>query len=115
MVTQSENEFWTFSTLRSPKDKRYPVSGNRRFGIVKAVDNKTYVYAMGADRRTDLMTVPPAVWFGGHQLWSSFQQKIKALIDANGGHATVLLPTSRRYDWPHVMSAYYAPTGAWVG
>jgi hypothetical protein len=115
MVTQSENEFWTFSTLRSPKDKLHPVSGNRRFGIVTTVDKKIYVYAMGADRRTNLITVPPAVWFGGHQLWISFQQKIMALIKDHGGVAEVLPPISRRYDWSHVMSAYYAPTGAWVG
>jgi len=118
MATQSESTSWIFSTVNSPNDGSHPVSGNRRFGVFLADDEKIYVYTMGADRCTDrLIATTPAVeivWTGADQTWKSFQSKITDLIKNHGGIANAMQPISRRYDWPYIMSSYFSPKDNWL-
>ena len=118
MVTRSEDDNWTFSTVKSPRDENHPVSGNRRFAIMVAGNGKTYLFTLGTDRCTNRDVVDSRavelVWAGADQLWKSFQQKAHDLIESMGGHATIVPPISKRHDWSHVVAGYFGPTSAWI-
>ena len=118
ITTLSEDMLWSFTTLHSPSEGSHHLSGNRQFGVVQTDDNRTLVYTMGAERCNNYRyvqdpTLQEDVWYRADRLWRSFQGKIEAIVSTHGGKATVLAPFSRRYDWPHVMSAYFAPTMDW--
>lgn len=119
MVTRSEDDNWTFSTVKSPRDQDHPVSGNRRFAIMVADDGKTYLFTLGSDRCTDYriasspLLIEP-VWFFADKLWKSFQQKAADLVGSLGGIANIVPPISKRHDWSHVVTGYFGPTSAWI-
>jgi hypothetical protein len=54
------------------------------------------------------------VFGAAHQLWLSFQRRLAAFVNGNGGLATIEPPTSKRYDWPTVQATYHHPSTAWV-
>lgn len=119
MVTRSEDDNWTFSTVKSPRDQDHPVSGNRRFAIMVADDGKTYLFTLGSDRCTDYriasspLLIEP-VWFFADKLWKSFQQRAADLVRSLGGVANIVPPISKRHDWSHVVAGYFGPTSAWI-
>ncbi|MDG4798155.1 peptidoglycan-binding domain-containing protein [Micromonospora sp. WMMD1082] len=109
-------DHWVFSTLWTPDDGGHPVSGNREFGYTAASAGEFVFYARGADRTTAALdsAMSTTVFGAAHQLWLSFQRRLAAFVNGNGGLATIESPTSDRYDWPTVRSAHHHPTTAWV-
>jgi len=109
---------WTFSTLWTSGDLAHPVSGNRQFGYYSRPDPNAagsmgYIfYSKGADRATGVIDYigSSIVFRAGHQLWSSFQSKIESFVNANGGAAIHVNPTSERFDWDAVRRVCFFPT-----
>jgi hypothetical protein len=107
---------WTFSTLWTPNDLNHPVSGNRQFGFVPGVAGESIFYTRGADRVTTWVDDLAAdiVFTAGHRVWISFQKKVAAFVNSNGGLATIIPAISNRYDWSTVQASYHHPMETWV-
>jgi hypothetical protein len=107
--------YWRFSSIYTQWDSYHPVSGNREFGI-KQVGPHWEFYTRGADRtsNTQYHINNLFVFDGGHQVWLSFQRKLAAFINNNGGSATPLVAISQRYNWVEICRGYWYPTRAWI-
>jgi len=116
VLAEISSHHWVFSTLWTPDDGGHPVSGNREFGFVPGAAGESVFYTRGADRTTSIADeLGSAMVFGAaHQLWLSFQRRLAAFVNNNGGLATAEAPSSNRFDWPSVQAAYHHPTVAWV-
>lgn len=105
---------WRFTTLTAPDTGSHPVSGHREFGIRNYGDSKHILYTRGADRFTYANTggiLDTGAFFGSDDLWESFQEKVVAYVNRNGGSATVLTPFQRQFSWPVATSALsHSPT-----
>jgi hypothetical protein len=110
------SDHWIFSTLWTPNDGGHPVSGNRRFGFEPGNAGEFVFYTRGADRTTagldDLLA--GTVFGAAHKLWLSFQRRVAAYVNNNGGLAHAEDPKSDRYDWPTVQITYHNPTVDWA-
>ncbi|MFD5321478.1 peptidoglycan-binding protein [Streptomyces sp. NPDC127098] len=109
-------DHWVFSTLWTPDDGGHPVSGNREFGFVPGAAGEFVFHTRGADRTTSVVdSVAEATVFGAaHRLWLSFQRRLAAFVNGNGGQATIENATSARYDWPTVQAGYHHPSTPWI-
>jgi peptidoglycan hydrolase-like protein with peptidoglycan-binding domain len=109
-------DHWIFSTLWTPDDGSHPVSGNRMFGFVPSSAGEFIFYTRGADRTTSIVdeTLSATVFGAAHRLWLSFQRRVAAFVNGNGGMAAAETPLSNRYDWPTVEAVYHRPTIAWI-
>jgi len=93
IVTENTENHWTVSTVRTPLDAQHPVSGNRSWGY--SYDNTGYhFYVTGADRLTspvhDLFNSLTGIPFAkADDLWTSYQNKLSAFINANQGLASI--------------------------
>jgi hypothetical protein len=106
---------WVFSTAFTPADLNHPVSGNRAFGV--RAEGATFVaYTRAADRTTTLAdsAISAMVFDAAFRLWLGFQNRLFALIVANGGIGAIEPPTSCRYDWPTLRAAFHRPTVPWI-
>jgi hypothetical protein len=102
---------WIFTTLRTPQDSSHPVSGNREFGFFSSQDGWMF-YVRGADRVTDGLTwaVTPIPFVLADSLWCSFQEKVSAFVNQNGGSAIVEPdPISERVPWGGVELLFFKP------
>jgi hypothetical protein len=113
VVSQSTTTKWLFSTIHAPNTGDHPVSGQREFGIATLDNGNMVVYTRGADRTTGVLEtigggfVPGDVTGIGNlspfgaadRLWQSFQAKVVAFVNANGGVAAVQSRYSRRHNW----------------
>ncbi|MFI6959874.1 hypothetical protein ACIBJI_41230 [Nocardia sp. NPDC050408] len=109
-------DHWTFSTVWTPGDGGHPVSGNRRFGFEPRSAGEFVFSTRGADRTTSQLDhqLAATVFGAAHQLWLSFQRRVAAFVNNNGGRAHIEDPTSDRYDWPTVQATYHHPTVEWA-
>ncbi len=107
---------WIFSTIRTPDDLNHPVSGNRQFGFFPSVAGEFVFYVRGADRLTTFIDeiLGETVFAGANNLWLSFQRRVAAFVNGNGGLATIESPLSDRYDWLAVQADYFNPTETWI-
>ncbi|MCO8269652.1 hypothetical protein M1L60_03490 [Actinoplanes sp. TRM 88003] len=108
---------WIFSTLVGPPEHSagHPVSGNRMWGIDPYGDGWT-LYTMGADRVTTalesgLNSITGVAWRGADRLWTSFQMKVAAFVNANQGVATASYKRSERFDWDVIAPQLAVPLG----
>ena len=93
---------WRFTTIETPDTGSHPVSGHREFGIRETDNGKFIVYTKGADRFTYTSAggaLETAAFAAANQLWESFQEKVAAYVNANGGVASVLRPFRRHFEW----------------
>jgi len=58
--------------------------------------------------------VAQAVFAGADALWTSFQQKVVAYVNGNGGAATVAPRTWNRYPWNAVSARYLSASERWL-
>lgn len=117
VLSESATDHWTFSTLWTPSDLDHPVSGNRRFGFSPVPGTGELIfYTRGADRVTTSGNnlIGQEMFEGADRLWTSFQERVAAFVNANGGAATVEPRTWNRYGWPAVQQAYFHPTVIWL-
>jgi hypothetical protein len=116
VAAEITTDHWIFSTLWTPNDGGHPVSGNRRFGFEPRSAGEFVFYTRGADRTTggldDLMAA--TVFGAAHRLWLSFQSRVAAFVNNNGGIAHIEAAKSDRYDWPTVQLTYHHPAVDWA-
>ncbi|KQQ78773.1 hypothetical protein ASF73_04485 [Xanthomonas sp. Leaf131] len=89
-----EPQRWRFTTVHTEWSGDHPVSGHRELGVRDDAGTPVF-YTRGADRWTG---GPGASigFFAADRLWKSFQRKLSAWIQANGGAASVPAPFSER-------------------
>lgn len=96
--TLTEGQCYAVTTINTPWSGDHPVSGHRQFGFYEQ-DGVVAFYTRGADRST--LPIPGTewlIWRGAHALWQSFQRKVAAFINSNGGRATIVRPFSERFN-----------------
>jgi hypothetical protein len=115
LCARAASDHWLFSTIKAGTDGYHPVSGNRQFGFQPSGDGYVF-YTRGADRASgvELWTAGDSVFSGGDELWRSFQRGVAALVNSNGGSATIGSRFSERFDWDQIMAAYHRPTESWI-
>ena len=87
VLSEVSTDHWIFSTIWTPEDGGHPVSGNREFGFAPSSAEEVIFYTRGADRTTSVAdSLGEATVFGAaHQLWLSFQRRLAAYVNSNGG------------------------------
>ena len=112
VLSEISPNHWVFSTIWTPDDGSHPVSGNRQFGFVPSSTGEFSFYIRGADRTTSAADSlgEATVFATAHRLWLSFQGRLAAYVNSNGGRATVEPASATRYDWPTVRAQYHQPT-----
>lgn len=96
IVSGTSGNKWTFTTIKEPKYKTHPVSGNRDFGYLTNPDGSYTFYTRGVDRLTNWDGEFVQDHLGGipfknaDKLWKSFQSKIYQFVEDNHGFSTVL-------------------------
>jgi N-acetyl-anhydromuramyl-L-alanine amidase AmpD len=98
VISDVKPQFYAVTTIRTPRTGDHPVSGHRQFGYF-VTGGATTFYARGADRAT--LGFPGTEWLifkGAEMLWESFQRKLSAFINDNGGAAEILEPFSERFN-----------------
>ncbi|MBT8410001.1 MAG: DUF3238 domain-containing protein, partial [Alphaproteobacteria bacterium] len=103
-----ESNRFRFTTIKTPRSGEHPVSGHREFGVREEGDGHVF-YTRAADRATDGIA-ETIVFAGADHLWKSFQTKLAAFINDNGGSATILPRFAERFH-PDVVRILY-PAGA---
>jgi hypothetical protein len=112
VISAAEAQYYAVTTIRTPDTGDHPVSGHRQFGYFIEGATTTF-YTRGADRST--LPIPGfewLIWTGAEGLWQSFQTKVAAWVNDNGGSATILAPFSERFNptamrltWGHFDTA----------
>ena len=101
---------FTFITLETPWDSEHPVSGVRDFGFVQNPDGTYSFYTRAVDRMADGLdyavansSIPnDAAFFGSDALWTSFQDKLEAFVNFNGGQAVAYDRDTFRPKWEKI-------------
>jgi hypothetical protein len=116
VAAEIASDHWIFSTLWTPDDGGHPVSGNRRFGFEPRSAGEFVFYTRGADRTTTVVDsrLAATVFGAAHHLWKSFQLRVAAFVNNNGGRAHIEDAKSDRYDWGTVKASYHHPTVSWA-
>ena len=98
VISDVNSQRYVVTTINTPWSGDHPVSGHRQFGYF-VVDNLTTFYTRGADRATlGFPGTETLIYAGGEALWESFQSKLAAFINDNGGAATIVAPFSERFN-----------------
>ncbi|GEM_PF-1059401 len=105
------NGHWMFTTIKTPYasltqglDGEHPVSGHRKFGLIKSGSSYT-IYTRGVDRVTGglgaTLLGQQNMFEKADLLWQSFQQGIKSYIQNNsyGNTVTINIPAKWRPKW----------------
>ncbi len=99
-------EFYAVTTIEAPNTGSHPVSGHRQFGYYQTANGWVF-YTRGADRSTaPLPGTEWIIWQGAEALWQSFQAKMVAFINGNGGEASARTPFSERFNATAVRLTY---------
>lgn len=101
----SEPRRWRFTTVHTEWSGDHPVCGHREFGVRTDADGTVVVYTRGADRATDGIGEGIA-FFGADHLWRSFQARVVAFVQAQGGVAAAAAPFSERFH-PRLVEILY--------
>lgn len=113
VASSSAANRWRFSTVTTPRSGEHPVSGTREFGFFVDSNGDHVFYTRGADRSTGAReTMGDFLTYGGaDQLWKSFQNKLVAFVNANGGSAAPVARFSERFKWS-VVNILLSPQGS---
>jgi N-acetyl-anhydromuramyl-L-alanine amidase AmpD len=99
VVSAAEPKFYIVTTINTPWSGDHPVSGHRQFGYIAEEDGTTTFYTRGADRATlGFPGTESLIFYGGKKVWESFQSKLAAFINDNGGMAQIISPFSERFN-----------------
>lgn len=99
VISAVEPQFYIVTTINTPWSGDHPVSGHRQFGYTNEEGGKTTFYTRGADRATlGFPGTEHLIFLGGEKVWESFQRKLAAFINDNGGVAEIISPFSERFD-----------------
>ncbi|MFA5618746.1 MAG: hypothetical protein WDA08_00420 [Weeksellaceae bacterium] len=110
------NGHWIFTTIKTPYgnltqglDGPHPVSGNRKFGLIKNQDGTYTIYTRGVDRVTrglyaHIFPGQNFMFEKADNLWKSFQDGLKEYIQNNsyGNTVTKNAPVTWRPNWSEV-------------
>lgn len=93
---------WIFTTVEAPDPGLHPVSGHRGFEIFEMrPETGVYIFhTMGVDRKSKF--AQDFFWAAStsqRKLWTSFQNKVVAFINANGGEAETMEPEIHALHW----------------
>ena len=111
MVTSSNSNKWTFTTIYEPIYGEHPVSGNRDFGFDQNTDGSYTFYTRGIDRLTDMagdglrrltekIGRPDLSPFGkADALWTSLQKNIEYFVNHHEGSSSVSKQEISRPNW----------------
>lgn len=115
-MSEITHNHWTFSTLWTPDDRSHPVSGNRRFGYEILSAGEYMFYTRGADRTTTALDnqISTTVFGAAEHLWRSFQRRVAAFVNANGGIAHIEPADSHRYHWGPAIQELHHPVVEWA-
>jgi N-acetyl-anhydromuramyl-L-alanine amidase AmpD len=98
VISDVKPQFYAVTTIHTPRTGDHPVSGHRQFGYF-VVDGVTTFYTRGADRATlGFPGTETLIFAGAEKLWESFQTKLAAFVNDNGGTAEILEPFSERFN-----------------
>ncbi|HWH42704.1 MAG TPA: papain-like cysteine protease family protein [Usitatibacter sp.] len=98
VISDVKPQFYAVTTIHTPRTGDHPVSGHRQFGYI-VTGGVTTFYTRGADRATlGFPGTESLIFKGGEMLWESFQRKLSAFINDNGGAAEIIAPFSERFD-----------------
>lgn len=116
VLSEITHNHWTFSTLWTPDDRSHPVSGNRRFGYEILSAGEYMFYTRGADRTTTALDnqISTTVFGAAEHLWRSFQRRVAAFVNANGGIAHIEPADSHRYHWGPAIQELHHPVVEWA-
>lgn len=116
VLAEITHDHWTFSTVWTPDDGNHPVSGNRRFGYEIRHAGEFVFYTRGADRTTTLADsqLSTTVFGAAEHLWRSFQARLAAFVNANGGIAHIEPADSHRYHWGPALQQLHRPIVDWA-
>jgi N-acetyl-anhydromuramyl-L-alanine amidase AmpD len=110
VISDKKPQFYAVTTINTPRSGDHPVSGHRQFGYYVEGDATTF-YSRGADRATLGFPGTESLTFkGGEILWESFQEKLAAFINDNGGSAEIITPFSERFN-PTAVSQEFGGFG----
>jgi hypothetical protein len=94
LASEVTSQSWTFTTVHLQADKAgsHPVSGNRRWGVIKENDAWIF-YNRGADRATQWVDeyIPTILTRSAqHAVWKGLQRNMIDFVRNNGGDAEEL-------------------------
>ena len=107
-VSESVRFVFTPVTIGTSSPGEHPVSGNREFGFRAAAGLQGQIYTRAADRALDDSVLAPSektVFDGADALWKSFQARVSAYLNQQGGDAAGSAPTIRRPDWSEIKAS----------
>jgi len=100
---------WIFTPVKIglAQPGEHPVAGNREFGIVAVGAGGFELYTRAADRALAGLIDPSEgiVYGGADKLWRSWQAKVAAFVNSEGGQAAVVEPTTYKPSWEDVKSS----------
>jgi hypothetical protein len=101
ITAKAQSNYWVFSTIRTTRDLKHPVSGNRQFGLVDNLDGTYTFFTRGADRPTSKLDswMSNSIFEGAHRLWIATMGNMANYVNSNGGEATVNPYVSKRISW----------------
>ncbi|WP_430409315.1 hypothetical protein [Kordia sp.] len=110
IVSDYSDSNFTVITLETPWDSEHPVSGVRDFGFTQNSWGSYVFYTRAVDRMADAIDyvvanspIPNDVaFFGSDALWNSFQEKLTAFVNLNGGTAQINNKESYRPIWEKI-------------
>jgi hypothetical protein len=109
VTSHTTSTSWMFTTVTIGKfaPGEHPVSGHRKFAIETGVDGlAARIYTVGTDRALDRrLPSEDTVYRGADNLWKSFQNKLAADVNRNGGIAHVGRRTVIRPAWTEVRDS----------
>ncbi len=81
--------------------------------ISTTADGNTIIYTRAADRSTAFLeTIGDFLTFaGGDSIWKSFQTKVAAFVNSNGGTAAIVARFCQRFKWS-VVKIILSPQGS---
>ncbi|NLN32095.1 MAG: hypothetical protein GX159_00685 [Flavobacteriaceae bacterium] len=104
---------WIFTTIQVPfivattgADGPHPVSGHRKFGLIRNSNGSYTIYTRGVDRvqdglRAHIFPVQEYMFKKADDLWESFQEGLRSYIQNNsyGNTITINTPAKWRPKW----------------
>ena len=110
---------WIFTTIQVPfivattgADGPHPVSGHRKFGLIKSSNGSYTIYTRGVDRvqdglRAHIFPGQEYMFTMADQLWESFQEGLRGYIQNNNTYSNTVVknaPVKWRPNWNAVRN-----------
>lgn len=110
---------WIFTTIQVPfivattgADGPHPVSGHRKFGLIRNSNGSYTIYTRGVDRvqdglRAHIFPGQEYMFKKADDLWESFQEGLRSYIQDNNTYANTVVkntPVTWRPNWAKVRN-----------